>query len=157
MKTLHSGVIGEVPPNSSIKKGWEVKICHDEEDTKGFYLFFSNPDNPNEGFDNWYLKKDDAFHQLSTDNIEVEWDANLCQLKAYISELAQCLKQRNKTDTANFFTRVLEKLDDEANTHKEIKSLTTIAAMGQYASLNYQEDELLHQIILEAQLLSKGM
>lgn len=72
MKLLKSGTVLFSERDSEISAGWQIEVCFDDDDTGGYYLLFASPDK-SIGYDNWYLAEEDAYHQLRSDNILVEW------------------------------------------------------------------------------------
>jgi len=72
MKLLKSGFVTSAAEDSGVFAGWQVELCHDPANTKGYFLFYANPDK-SVGYDDWFLNEDDAHYQLKCDQISVEW------------------------------------------------------------------------------------
>lgn len=74
METKRSGTIEDPGTQSNIRPGWRARLCFDEDDTGGWYLFFSDPDDANVGFDDWFLEEDDAYHNIRAWRMKIRWD-----------------------------------------------------------------------------------
>ncbi|WP_120500393.1 hypothetical protein [Roseovarius sp. EL26] len=73
METLLKGTVEDSGTQDNIQIGWVAELIFDREDTGGYYLVFSNPQNEDEGFDNWFLTKQDALLNLDDWQMNIIW------------------------------------------------------------------------------------